>query len=404
MLWPQRMVPIDKIFQQFRIRLLARGTSLLAVCLRVAIVSWGLADGIIHAAELEEEIVAVWTARERAIRSIHLEWHSEVNYLWIPDHTYQSPGELALDASGRIRCLGDSFTVERDKRPLGQRSRRAIVEHSLRAKVQRSLYVFDGHRSVLLFPKLDEHYDVDYPVAFIGDRGKGVGPETRLLPLRLLYRPFDQDLGVCSPEAIRVQGTGVSAGEQMCHVVIANNLEIWVTADADFLPVRAFIRHNVGDVVRSEHLVTYAQDAGEQFRPVAWTWIQFGSDGETIVESRETTIDRISINQPLPDDLFQINEFENGTWVKDYAGGGQRYIVRDGRPNRRVYAGEYTGDNYEYLYNSEPPEHLVRHAEAAAPPSSSRSWLMIGVNVLLVLGIVAFFLRRRHRPSGIGNE
>ncbi|MEZ6060301.1 MAG: hypothetical protein R3C19_08075 [Planctomycetaceae bacterium] len=221
----------------------------------------------------------------------------------------------------------------------------------------------------------------------------------------MLYHPFDEEMGVCQRSELRLKDGEVLDGDKRCLILTAGRRELWVTADEHYLPVRLAKKRQNSDFTSLEARVSYTRDANQTWYPNRWMLLRYGGDGETILQSSEATVENVAINENLPDELFQITEFEDGTWISESINGERTVqIVRDGRPNRRVYEGEYTGDNYQYLYNSEPPEHLVRHAEAAAPPSSTRSRLMIGVNVLLVLGIVAFFLRRRHRLSGIGNE
>ena len=341
------------------------------------------------AAEIDD-ILAAWDARAESVSSVHVKWTSIVTHFYFPDGPIRCPGEYAFDREGRYRFDLDNLSSD--------------VHDMTKVFIKNSKMVFDGRRSVVLFgrPGRPDNYR---PAAFIGEADPGVGNDFRIWPLVLLYQPLDKDSGVCQRSELRLEDGEVVDGDTRCLILTAGLLELWVTADEHYLPVRCVQKQSNSDSPSLEARVSYLRDVNGSWYPGSWVLLRYGGDGETIIHSSDAIVESVAINENLSDELFQITEFEDGTWISESINGESTVqIVRDGLPNRRVYDGEFTGDNYEYLYNSEPPEHLVRHAEAAAPPSSSRSWLIVGVNVLLVLGIVAYFLRRRHRPSGTGNE
>ncbi len=359
-----------------------------------------LVHGPLVAAADIQEIFAAWESRLKSVSSVHVTWTSTATHFQLPDRQLRCPGDYAFDRDGRYRLA--MVSINEDSELLSANEDDA---DGTRIYLQNSEFVFDGRRSVVLFGRSDRPNDY-FPTAFIGEASPGVGSTFWLLPLRMLYHPVDVDMAVFQRSDLRLtDGEVVDGGTRCLILAAAQREEVWVTADEHYLPVRFMEKRQNSDFTLLEARVGYARDSNQSWCPSSWTLLHYGIDGETVLESREATVESVKVNETLPDELFQITEFEDGTWISESVNGEKaRYIIRDGRPNRPVYIGEYTGDNYEYLYNSEPPEHLVTHAEAIAQPSSSRSWLIVGVNVLLVLGIVAFFLRRRHRPSGTGNE
>jgi hypothetical protein len=319
------------------------------------------------------EIADAWNAREKSVRAIHLKWSSTLYSYLTPESTYSASGELALEAGAereKFRYAVTSLIGESD----GNGGRRL--------KVQPSLYLFDGTRSVLHF--VDQP---DYDKAFIGGFGEGIGRDLQIVPLRLFYRPFDENMGEF-PGALsgEVEGSAEWDGEE-CVILSIGRRTIWVTSDKRMLPVRLISRKREPDLRFYEVRIAYETDDRGEWYPKGWSIVRFGVDGTTIIESREARVESCVINRNLDDGMFVNNGFPHGTWVRDHLS-DTTYIVRDGRQRRAVLPGEFTGDNYEQLLNSEPPD-------LRAESGGGLAWFWFGNGLLVAFIAGVWYWKRR---------
>ncbi|MEZ6060300.1 MAG: hypothetical protein R3C19_08070 [Planctomycetaceae bacterium] len=291
---------------------------------------WGVLAGIyltmqspLCAATEIDDILAAWDARAESVSSVHLKWTSIVTDLYFPDGPIRCPGEYAFDREGRYRFDLDNLSSD--------------VRDMTRVYVKNSKRVYDGRRSVVLFGRSGRP-DNYFPTAFIGEASPSFEGDFRIWPVLLLYQPLDKDHGIFQRSQLRLKDSEVVDGDTRCLVLTAGLLELWVTADEHYLPVRCVQKQSkTSDSASLEARVSYLRDVNESWYPGSWVLLRYGGDGETVIHSSDAIVESVAINETLPEELFQITEFEDGTWISESVNGERTVqIVRDGRPNRRV--------------------------------------------------------------------
>lgn len=327
------------------------------------------------------EIIASWSQRAQNVRALHVKWTSQVERFDTENDTHTFPAELALDAAGRYRFQIDNFSSGLQDLS----AKRGNDQSSANSpRTQRSLLLYDGKRNVMLFTNTG-----DFPRAFVGDSGlETIGPDLRLLALRLYYRPFEASLGGLPQSLLRVLPEKAVLDADDCNLIQCGGLTIWVTSDERRLPVRYVNPGQPGKSTSIDAVIEYEADHEHGWRPVRWTIDRIGIDGRSMVQSIRDSVDSLSINSPLADDLCTLDTFPDGTWVTNYIS-DEVYIAREGRANRQVMVGEYNGSNYEMLKNSEPfwGSTVVRE-------SVGRKWIIVVNLVLLAIVMLAWWRYR----------
>ena len=246
-------------------------------------------------------------------------------------------------------------------------------ESAVKAMVpETSIGVFDGqfHRAffpdaVLYTPKGAQRM----PNAHVSDRDLRItGRFIQLLPIRLVFRPFDESAGVFDRKKLvlaegqqvekgfpylAVRQAGATVRERPMpgmEVPIQQEHTVWVDPERAFVPVRYV--HTRGVARTQEVEIQYSQDKKSGWIPVSWRLMLFDSNG-SLVCGISTKVTESQVNQPLPETTFQV-ALPPGTWVHDYAK-KETYILREGGKRRPVLPGEFDGTNYEQLLHSEPP-------------------------------------------------
>lgn len=249
--------------------------------------------------------------------------------LTLLDTSFQVEMEFALDNRGRVRVLYRGKNLSTKKR--------GYVDAT-------ELSVFDGTlRKTLL-------EDVSFPSFHIykGTAGQ-VARDGRVLPLLLLYRPLDAALGDFRPPSLRVEDEMGTVAGRPCLILNDGEDKVWVDPEREFIPLR--YRMSQRGRLRQSIEIRYNHSPEKGWTPSDWTNEVF-TGLDILHESVVLRVSAAEVNTALADELFDP-KIPTGSWVSDFIT-KERYILRaDGK--RPISPGEFTGDNFEELLNSNPP-------------------------------------------------
>jgi hypothetical protein len=183
---------------------------------------------------------------------------------------------------------------------------------------------------------------------------------TDLLPIRLVFRPFDESVGPFDRKnLVLTEGQGVADGFP-CVAVRQDDQIFWVDPKRSFIPLRVY---RMARVVAPERIgfgeiifrlaVQYSEDKEFGWIPAAWSIESNHSSTGNLISSTTARVAAYKINSPIPEATFEL-PFPPGTWVHDRVK-NENYILREGGKHRPVLPGEYNGRNYEQIRDSEPP-------------------------------------------------
>lgn len=326
------------------------------------------ANGIEPAAVWE-----VWMHRQRAVPALSVSWKTDI---WIggvsateslASETYTVEEGLVFDRQGRVRA--DVYSVGRE----GRGSDHVIS--------QRVISIFDGTKETEFF----ERTSGNFPAAFIRPGTTiSVTGFRPLIPLFLAIRPLDPSFHNVPLKEIADSGSRADFQGRRCAVYHCGTDDVWVTDDEDALLVRLYRKSSRDGRVRSEMQITYTHD-----QPIwmiqEWTILGYGVDQTQIAETRTSRVIDYTIDPSESANTFALT-YPPGTWVSNRIT-NERHITREGRPDRPVLKGEFTGANYEQLRDSEPPP-------ALDDPTRTANWWLWGNCVFLITAIIGFCAMR----------
>lgn len=327
---------------------------------------------------IEREVLQVWRDRQAATPHLSFSWTSA-------DYDRYS---MTMDenATPQIREV-NATTTEKGRIAYGEGDQirldvtRADGYEVFEVFADDALTVFSPHEPAL-----------GYPLAGIG---RGTVPTAWRYypgtPMRLCFRPFLDTAGFDGLENAKCVARDVLYRGEMCDELTWGYHEVLVSTDDERLPLRYRCwRPPEQEKIFSETAIEYDRDTPHGSVPVRWEFTKFGIDGETVVKSSVVTLDQYELNEPPPRETFSIS-YPPGTWVDDRID-NLTYIVRDGKPNRMVLPGEFTGDNYEQLLNSEPPD-------LRAKSGGGMGWFWLGNGVLIAAIAGVWYWRARTRRT-----
>lgn len=355
-------------------------------CLGCALLAWpilGVARG--HEAEVSTEaVVRAWESRQGRVKSFDLAW-TGVEYQRIDktillltqgdnlpqsskkppaDSTLPIKGRFVLDADGRSRMdqAGQTWSLREGK----------FVDTS-------SITIFDGKIRKSFFPTSLR----GFPSAHIGKGSVAeVGRHVLTLPVCLLYRPFDGALGEFKPGGlVLTDARGVVEGRS-CLVLRHGDNVVWVDPERDYIPVR-FFQYRRGAVYWSVE-INYRTDDQLGWVLSGWKDTRLSVKG-TIDDAVTATVTKAAINTSISDDTFEV-DYPDGTEVSNLLT-DEWYILREGGHKRPILPGEFTGDNYQQLLQSDPP----------GTGRGAWFWTLLASNVALFIAIVVVGLNYRRR-------
>jgi hypothetical protein len=173
----------------------------------------------------------------------------------------------------------------------------------------------------------------------------------------MFCRPFDSNPNALPGGLAGFQARTEELDGAKVVVIKKDRKSFWVTDDERALVVRELFTRGDTDIPSIEIRVRYAKDpASGEWLPSGWDYKMFGTDGKFVVENRTAEVTEAYVHVPLPVDLFRLEKVPEGTYVNDQRDGKVvDYIHRSKQGPRYIPKGEYTGDNYQAIVNSEPP-------------------------------------------------
>ena len=319
--------------------------------------------------DLASGVESAWDKRSSAISSLYFSWDVVIKFYAAPDGPIEATGEFAMDRLGQNQ-LRWRFSVMNVNLLEG----REFLQ-------QQSLKTFDGgENSVLFFADSP----TNIPVASIEREERGLSRDVRVLPIRLVYMPFDATDGVFAKQQWENQARTVFE-DVNCIVLSSGLLKVWVTDSADHIPIRFTEDWETSGAVRLDYRMKYAVES-ESSLPVlsGWEYKRFSQDGESVVDNRSVSVTAATINELLDDKLFKQEKFPHGTWVNDTVL-GKSYLVRDPKPDRIIEEFESI-DNYEQTLSSDSAIELE--------PKTRSVLLLLILNVAVITILLMVWWRR----------
>jgi hypothetical protein len=351
----------------------------------VCVSSRSIAGEISEKATLDM-ILRAWQARERNTKSFDVMWsgiHFELGSrlqvpLSRPDAFHTPPKEVVFetlrrfsaDEKGRLRIEMDDKTWLQDKAELGPQS---------------TIKIIDGQFRQVFFPCGRE----PYPVCFVGDRKMAGGNDARLIPVRLLYRPFDVDIGLVDPMRLKATGASALIGEESMLVIEHDSGTIWVDPRREFVPVR-FERklHGFTDIVE----IQYGEHSQHGWAPVSWTITAKNSKGDVVVSDADS-VRACHINQVFHKAEFAL-ALPDGTLVTDSIA-KETYLTLPHGERRLVLKGEFNGHNYEQLLHSNTGSLLPNRMRRMNLPTIA----LVSIGLLALVVVTRRFWKLLHRSE-----
>lgn len=329
-----------------------------------------------------DRVVKAWQARESRFQTWDISWTGtgfrskfsvaidakRTNPKGIPDISFPYKVRLICAGADRIRSEyeGKNWSLKRGE----------LVPFKV-------INICDGKSGITYFP-----WNQKYKIAYIAAcEAAEDANDIQTIPLFIFLRPFGQPFGKIDPTKLELVTTSAEINGTRCCLLkfrrTNQNDLIWVETSKDYLPIRySWSRPKYGDVPDDIIDIEYAYDETNGWFPVSWTnrWLTLKG---AVYEKYTARVTDARINATIPEDMFKL-EFPVGTWVENRIT-KESYILKAGGGKRIVLPGEFTGDNYEQLLNTDP------HART--------NWL-IAIGVIAVIAVVALailrnYLRRR---------
>ena len=302
-----------------------------------------------------KSVVSAWTAREARARTIDIsavgtEFRAGMTFtagafqafgrpdekapVTVPDTSFVLKVRLAIDG-------GELFRMEysgKDHAPKGG----SLSDHHFV-----DFFNADEGRRCTIF--LENHYG--YPSGHIRKADAPVTPTSpQLLPIRLIYRPFDPQIAVFDATKLRLtKGKGV-VDDRTCLILGDSEKTVWVDPALDFMPVRYFETEN--GVRRRSIEIKYAADSQHGWVPVSWTSDNVNPQGEP-VDSAKMTVAKFKVGEPIAREIFEP-QYPPGSLVRNYEK-GEHYILRKDRTRRMILKSEIS-KKYEELMQTDQPD------------------------------------------------
>lgn len=335
-----------------------------------------------------EEIKSAWNRRSARINNFIFNWSSaeirkastialEVDDY--PEEIINSDKTSTLNAS--LRCILDNsnqIRIEENTQHWSPKNKSYVPLERISA--------FYGGKATHFIPKSN----LEYPNASIlKSSSTRVAEHMLIVPLRLVYRTIDANVGIFHPDTRLAIGEQVVIGGRDCIAITGlqpreTGVEITVYADIsrDYLPVRYESSSNSSDLLQSAEITNFSQSKDNLWVPSQWEAVRlYESSGEPAWLDR-ASVDTYEFNVELSEKDFHIT-FPEGTLVADLTT-NEKYILKSGNHKRFFSDEEFSVSSYEELLNTEQTD-LITVTESS---QSWRSWMLWG-NIVLILGLSA---------------
>jgi hypothetical protein len=279
------------------------------------------------------QILETWRARQAETTTLSLQWKNDVR---IGGKVFQVEESLVFDEMRRLRT--DTYQIgsggRGDQHPVTSR---------------KSINVFDAAVRTTFF----EQGQAEFPSAHIIEGSTiNVARFLFIAPVFLAVRPLDPNFTARPLDSMIDSGKRETFQGQNCILLNCGDNTLWVTDDPHALLVRCHNRSSLDLRPLSDMHLSYVRE-GTNWRLKQWKVIRFGINEQQIVDAREATVTNWTANKPIDEEVFRLT-YPPGTFVSNTLL-DESFITREGKPSRVIRKGEFTGDNYKQLRDSEPP-------------------------------------------------
>ncbi|OAI57936.1 hypothetical protein AYO47_00140 [Planctomyces sp. SCGC AG-212-M04] len=293
----------------------------------------------------------IWRTRQERIKDLHLKWTEQSTHYTLPGETAEREAEFAISTEGRFLAVGDSYQDAGRFGPGGPP--KGVDPKTIQTSRQTCVDAYDGVTLLKLFSPRPEaqHHALFISPGVSGFRFRGMVLNKRAA--EWFCRPFTESDNALRGGLAGFRSRPDELDEEKCLLLEDDKNSIWVTADDRALMLRTTSKKAEG-TPSHDIRVRYAQDKlSNEWLPSGWDFTYYGIDGKFILETRTARVTKASVHVPLPVELFQV-KIPDGTWVTETVDRKQTvYIHREKKGPRYILPGEFTGDNYEALLNSE---------------------------------------------------
>jgi hypothetical protein len=349
-----------------------------------------------------DDVARAWEDRSARVRTLRFKWHDRYTissgFFLRPAPGVENPDNPhGLVVPEKTTTFDQSFSLVFDADKIRDEGKKILL--SAEQKLVPQVYTWvvnDGD-----FRQLDEPGGARYPRGR-ARRADALKPPLRgdanLLPVYMVYRPFDPVVGTFPDFARRfhtVEGR-FAVQERDCALLrddqqkpSDNVTSIYVDRERDFLPM-CMTRERNGSELYRVTFGEYERD-GDEWVPMHWKASVFLGDGSVGIASA-STVEKFAINGPVDSGEFEL-EFPPGTWVKDQES-RTGYVMLDGGEKRQITHDELvSGAKYEDFLRTETG--AARGAPAVG--GAKLPWLWIVSGATAAAAVILFTLRKLKR-------
>jgi hypothetical protein len=298
-----------------------------------------------------QTILDAWKAREKSIQSFDVRWWSKrfesgalnirarveaaerhVAIPQVPDASYIAQYRFLADENGRCRFDEKGQEWVTDKADFASNTH---------------IDIFDGTTRKSRFTGGAP----GFPIFSISNNSKNYqGKVLWVYPLTMSFRPIDDQNGVFNSKRLTFANETLKLQNETLFAVNDADVKIWVDPSKEFLPVR------YSDAVKGQNQiqidVAYIHDESCGWAPHSWI-IDLRDARGNLQISESATVTRFSINRPIANSEFELDDFSAGGYVDDQTK-NEQYILRPDGTRRAIPRGKFDANTYQELLKSEP--------------------------------------------------
>lgn len=329
-----------------------------------------------------DQIVAEWRQRSNEARTVRIVFDvKDTNFYGSPEMRLNPPRDLKYeDIEPYVTRQRVDFRFDTD--------RTRLTEFNADQKKVESDASYDGKVARTLLPETHDRGET-YPYGMTRALERFQAYPYQMPPIWFYRMTSPKFRGIEFEHCELTDRSGVIEGKN-CVILLERppegragmrENEYWLAPELDFAVLR-YVRKRLGKTIEQLD-IDYRQDGGD-LEPTGWRWTTIDPLGRPERESK-CKVSRLETNLLLPDDEFSL-VFPFGAVVRDLDQ-KESYIVR-ADSERRVITDEEKTAKYSQALNSES-------GMALKPKPASKTLLIVGVIVLLVVGAMCLVVWRR---------
>lgn len=304
-------------------------------------------------ADTVNEIVAAWKQREIECQTLSCTW--DLKRFAAAGH-FIDPQLSAEDAADGLATPPEEGirTAENCKLTLQHSHFRYVFKRPdwdpEAAKIvnRRCTTVFDGKNGALLWDKGSE---VPNGIKYSKDAASGVRT-LRTLPLRALYRPFAEGIGVFTEADLSIDERLTDAEQiVLLHGKPSASPRDVIYVDRDTAMIRRLHRFNNG-APQFEIVFAYTESVGP-FKLTGWKRQSFDENG-TLTHAFDAALSSLEINPKVEKNAFRL-VMPYGAWVADLVTGMQYMVKENGRKREILKEERFANRSLKELMATEAP-------------------------------------------------